>query len=156
MSEKELAWTVKLDWLNILQILGFHSIIQIPEFKREKAIRKTTKTFGSDVLLEFECDELDQLVADELKELMKKELSLQARKGERIEKQMRSKVIPFKRGGIIKIDPRDFKDLDPNADPEEIMKALYKKFMGEHEHDDDDEKDDDKNKYSEDSTGYYI
>jgi len=154
MSEKELAWTVKLDWLNILQILGFHSIIQIPELKREKAVRRITKTFGSDVLMELDCDELDRLVADDLKELMKKELSLQARKEERIERQMRSKVIPFKRGGIIKIDPRDFKDLDPNADPEEIMKALYKKFMGEHG-DDDDENDDDK-KYSEDSTGYYI
>ena len=154
MSEKELAWTVKLDWFNIIQILGLHSIIQIPEFKREKALRKITKTFESDVLMEFECDELDELVADELKELMKKELITQARNEERIEKEMRSKVIPFKRGGIIKIDPRDFKDLDPNADPEEIMKALYKKFMGKH--DDDDENDDDKNKYTEDSTGYYI
>ena len=129
MSEKELAWTVKLDWLNILQMLGLHTIIQISELKREKAIRKITKTFGFDVLIELECDDLDRLVVDELKELMKKELTLQARKEERIEKEMRSKVIPFKRGGIIKIDPRDFKDIDPNADPEEIMKAFYKKCL---------------------------
>jgi hypothetical protein len=154
MSEKELTWTAKLDWLNILQILGLHSIIQISELKRDRAIKKITKTFGYDVLIELECDELDKLVADELKELMKKELTMQARKEERIEKQMRSKIIPFKRGGIIKIDPRDFKDIDPNADPEEIIKAFYKKFMGER--DDDDEKDEDKNKFTEDSTGYYI
>ena len=45
MSEKELAWTVKLDWLNILHLLGLHSIIQISELKRERALRKITKTY---------------------------------------------------------------------------------------------------------------
>ena len=41
------------------------------------------------MLIELECDELNRLVADDLKELMKKELTLQARKEERIEKEMR-------------------------------------------------------------------
>jgi len=154
MSEKEFSWTIKLDWLNILNLLDLNSINQISEIKREKAIRRITKNFGTEILLDLECYELDRLVAAELKELMKKELSLMSKREERIEKEMRSKIIPFKQGGIIKIDPRDFKDLDPNADPEDIIKAFYKKIMGEH--DDDEENDDDNNKYTEDSTGYYI
>lgn len=154
MSEKEFSWTIKLDWLNILNLLSLNSINQISEIKREKAIKRLTKTLGNNKLLEFEGDVLDKLVADELKELMKKELSLKSKREERIEREMRSKFVPFKQGGIIKIDPRDFKDIDPNADPEDIIKAFYKKMMGKH--DDDDENDDDKNKYTEDSTGYYI
>lgn len=156
MSENNHIWTIKLDWLNILNLLQLSSIKEIAEFKKDKAIKKLSKTFGSDVLLELKCVELDTLVANELKESMKKELTIRDKKQERLEKEMRSKVIPFKRGGIIKIDPRDFKDIDPNADPEDILKAFYKKFMNNGDGDNDEEGDDDKNDYSEDSTGYYI
>jgi len=37
----------------------------------------------------------------------------------------------LKRGNGIKIDPRDFKDFDPNTSPEQLMKDFYKKIMGE-------------------------
>ena len=73
MSEKEYSWSVKLDWLNILNKLGLESIKQISEFKKDKAIRKLTRTFGNEALLEREGDELDKLVVQELKELMRKE-----------------------------------------------------------------------------------
>ena len=155
MSEKDSFWSVKLDWLNILQILKLESINQIPEFKRKKAMRKVTKTYDIDTLMEMDPFELDELVADELKELMRKELSFNARKKQRLEKEMQSKFVPFKNGGIFKINPRDFKDLDidpENADPEEILKQIAKKLMK----DDDDDSDDDQKKYKEDNTGYYI
>jgi len=59
----------------------------------------------------------------------------------------------MKRGGIIRIDPREFKDLkDLDGDPEKMLKYFYKKFLGK----EDDDKDDDKDKYREDDTGYYI
>jgi hypothetical protein len=154
MSEKEHTWTIQLDWLNILNLLGLESINQISELKRDKAIKKITKTFGNETLLELDPSELDNLVADELKELMKKELTLRQKKQEQIQKEMRSKFVPFKQGGIIKIDPRDFKDLDLDSDnPEDLLKALYKKLMGDKEGDDEDDED---NNFHEDSTGYYI
>ena len=153
MYEKEYPWTIKLDWLNILNLLNLDSISQINEEKREKAIKKLTKTFGIETLMDLGSNELDQLVADELKDVMKKELSLIAKKEEQIEKEIRSKIIPFKKGGINKIDPRDFKDIDPNSDPEDILKAIYKKMTGDGDKDDEDE---DKNSYNEDSTGYHI
>ena len=87
---------------------------------------------------------------------MRKELAIQARNLEKAEKQMRSKMIPFKHGGIIKMDPRDFEDLDPDADPEEILKHFYKKFMGKQDGKDKDDKDDESKNYREDNTGYYI
>ena len=154
MSEKDTYWSVKLDWLSILQILKLESINQIPEFKREKAIKKVTKTYDIDTLMEMDPIELDKLVVHELRELMRKELNnIKARKKERLEQQ--SKFVPFKNGGVFKINPRDFKDLDidpENADPEEILKQIAKKLMK----DDDDDSDDDKKKYKEDNTGYYI
>ena len=154
MSEKEDSWTIQLDWLNILNLLGLESINQISELKRDKAIKKITKTFGNETLLELDPSELDNLVADELKELMKKELTLRQKKQEQVKQEMRSKFVPFKQGGIIKIDPRDFKDLDLDSDnPEDLLKALYKKLMGDREGDDEDDED---NNYHEDSTGYYI
>jgi hypothetical protein len=152
MSEKDICWTVKLDWLNILRLLRLVSINQIQELKREKAIKKITKTFGIEVLLDLQPEELDKLVVNELRELMHKELSMNARKKERMEKEMRRRFVPFKNGGIIKINPRDFKDLDLDAEPEDIIKQLAKKFLK----DDDDDSEDDKNNYKEDSTGYYI
>ncbi len=149
-NNKQFCWTVKLDWLNILKMLNLVSIRQIPEFKKSKAIRKITRIQGTENLLKFEPEYLDKLVVNELKELMKKELVLNARKQEKIERELRDKIIPFKRGGIIKIDPRDLKDF--NGDPEKLIKYFYKKFLG----DDDDDKDDDKDKHKEDNTGYYI
>ena len=38
-SEEEFGWTVKLDWLNILSMLNLERISDIPEFKKEKAIK---------------------------------------------------------------------------------------------------------------------
>jgi hypothetical protein len=149
-NNKEYSWSTKLDWLNILSKLNLESISQIPEFKKEKAIKRITKFYGSEVLIEFEPNYLDKLVVNELKELMKKELILNARRQEKIEKDLRNKIIPLKKGGIIKIDPRDLKDF--KGDPEDMLKYFYKKFLGK----DDDDKDDDKDNYKEDNTGYYI
>jgi hypothetical protein len=150
-EEKDFLWTVKLDWLNILSRLNLSNINQISEFKKIKAIRKLTRVYGSEKLIAFEPEYLEDLVIEELKELMKKELSMNAKKQERIEKEIRSKVIPFQRGGIIKIDPRDLKDF--KGDENDLLKYLKKKFLGGG---DDDDKDDDKDKYKEDNTGYYI
>jgi len=149
-DEKEFLWTVKLDWLNIISILNLNNINQISEFKKMKAIRRLTRIYGSEKLMSFEPEYLEDLVVNELKELMKKELTMNAKKQERIEREIRSKVIPFQKGGIIKIDPRDLKDF--KGDENDLLKYLYKKFLG----DKDDDKDDDKDKYKEDNTGYYI
>ncbi len=149
-DNKLLSWAVKLDWLNILSKLNLERISQIPKFKKDKALKRITKFYGLEALLEFEPDYLDNLVINELKELMKKELLLNERKQERMEKELRDKVIPFKRGSIIKIDPRDLKDF--KGDPEDMLKYFYKKFLGK----DDDDKDDDNDNYKEDNTHYYI
>ena len=150
-EEKELLWTVKLDWLNIISILNLNNINQISEFKKMKAIRRLTRDYGSEKLMSFEPEYLENLVVNELKELMKKELTMNAKKQDRIEREIRSKLIPFQKGGIIKIDPRDLKGF--KGDENDLLKYLYKKFLGNH---DDDDKDDEKDKYKEDNTGYYI
>ncbi|MFW9818293.1 MAG: hypothetical protein ACFFE5_01690 [Candidatus Thorarchaeota archaeon] len=149
-DNKILPWAVKLDWLNILSKLNLESISQIPKYKKEKALKRITKFYGPEALLEFEPDYLDNLVINELKELMKKELLLNERKQERMEKELRDKVIPLKRGSIIKIDPRDLKDF--KGDPEDMLKYFYKKFLGK----DDDDNDEDNDNYKEDNTHYYI
>jgi len=148
-DDKLLSWAVKLDWLNILSKLNLESISQIPKFKKQKALKRITKFYGPEALLEFEPDYLDKLVVNELQELMKKELLLNERKQERMEKELRDKVIPLKRGSIIKIDPRDLKDF--KGDPEDMLKYFYKKFLGK-----DDDDDDDNDNYNEDKTHYYI
>ncbi|MFX1386454.1 MAG: hypothetical protein ACFE9M_04480 [Promethearchaeota archaeon] len=145
-DNKEFCWTTKLDWLNILSLLNLDSISQIPEFKKDKAIRRITKFYNKEALMEFEPDYLDRLIVNELKELMKKELLQNERKQREAEKELRDKIIPFKRGGIIKLDPRDFK-----GNPEDIIN-YFKKFLGK----DDEDNDDDNDKYKEDNTGYYI
>jgi hypothetical protein len=148
-----LSWAVKLDWLNILSKLNLESISQIPKDKKEKALKRIAKFYGLEALLEFDPDYLDNLVINELKELMKKELLQNERKQERMEKELRDKIIPFKRGSIIKIDPRDFKDFkDDPEDPDKIFKYFYKKLLGK----DDDDNDDDNDSYKEDNTHYYI
>jgi len=153
VDNKEESWTVKLDWLNILSILNLESISEIPEFKREKAIKRVTKLYGTQTLWECSPESIDKFVVSELRDLMKKELVLKAKKRERIEKEMRNKFIPMKKGGIIRLDPRDLKGF--KGSPEEMLKYFYKKFLGEGG-DDDDKKDDDKDNYKEDNTGYYI
>ncbi|MFX0037095.1 MAG: hypothetical protein ACFE9I_15800 [Candidatus Hermodarchaeota archaeon] len=148
-DEKELSWTFKLDWLNILSMLNLESISQIPESKKEKAIKRISKFYNHEDLLEFEPSYLDKLVVNELKELMKRELLLNEKRQERIEKNIRNKIIPMKSGGIIRIDPNDLpKDFKDN--PEELIK-YFKKFLGQ-----DDDDDDDSDNYKEDNTGYYI
>ncbi|UCD01421.1 MAG: hypothetical protein JSV23_11185 [Promethearchaeota archaeon] len=149
-DNKQFCWTTKLDWLNILSMLNLESISQIPEDKKDKAVRRITKFYGTEALLDFEPSYLDKLVVNELKELMKKKLRSKAEEQIRSEKQLRDNIIPLKRGGIIRIDPQDLKDF--NGDPEEMLKYFYKKFLGK----DDDDKDDDTDKYKEDNTGYYI
>ena len=79
-NEKELRWTIKLDWSNIVIMLKLNSINQISELKKGKAIRRLTKMYGPEKLMEFEPEHLDDLVVNELKNLMKKELSLNAKK----------------------------------------------------------------------------
>ena len=150
MSDKEI-WSIKLDWLNIVHLLGLDSISQISEIKRDKAIKKITKLYGTEDLMDAEHSFLDKIVANELKELMRKELGLKAKQEEKRERDLRNNFMPFKNGGIINIDPRDFKDLDLNGDPQEILKKLAKRFFNPDKDDDDDR--DTKN---EDSTGYYI
>ncbi|UCC20988.1 MAG: hypothetical protein JSV62_06810 [Promethearchaeota archaeon] len=150
-DKKEFCWVTKLDWLNILSMLNLERINQIPEFKKEKAIRKITKMHSTEALLEFEPSYLDKLVVNELKELMKKELIQNERKQREAEKDLREKIIPFKQGGIIKLDPRDLPK-DFNGDPKELIK-YFKKIFGD---DDDDNNDDDKDRYKEDNTRYYI
>ena len=149
-NDNDFSWTIKLDWLNILNLLKLERINQISEFKKERAIKRVTKIYGTKTLLDFEPERLDTLVANELKELMKKELALNAKEQERLKKEIRSRVIPFKKGGIIRIDPRDLKDF--NGDPEKMLKYFYKKFLG----DDDEDNDDERDKHKEDNTGYYI
>ena len=152
-NNKIFPWTTKLDWLNILSMLNLESISQIPEFKKDRAIKRLNKFYGIEVLMEFEPSYLDKLVVNEFKDLMKKELLQNAREQERMKKKLRNNIVPMKRGGIIRIDPREFKDLkDLDGDPEKMLKYFYKKFLGK----DDDDKDDDKDKYREDNTGYYI
>ncbi len=148
-DEKDFRWTVKLDWFNIVLLLKLDNINQIPEPKKGKAIRKLTKINGQEKLMTFEPEHLDNLIVNELKVLMKKELLLNEKKQKEMERNLRNKVIPFKKGGIIKIDPRDLKDF--KGDPEDMLKYLYKKFLGDNK---DDDKDDDKD--NEDRNHYYI
>jgi hypothetical protein len=153
MSESDI-WSFQLDWLNIIELLGLHSINQIPESKKQKAIKKITKLYGTEVLLTLKPNELDELIADELKGLLKRELMDDARQKEKLEREIRHNVFPLKKGKIIGINMSDLGDLDPNADMEEIMRYLSKKFLNDEE--DDDEKDDDLGDSDDDKTGIYI
>jgi len=149
---QELSWTVKLDWLNIVLMLKLQSITEIPEFKREKAIKHVSKMYGIQTLTECEPETLDKFVVNELRDIMKKELIQNAKKQARVEKEIRNKFIPMKKGGIIRLDPRDLKDF--KGDPEEMLKYFYKKFLGKGGDDDDNDEGKDKNK--DDNTSYYI
>jgi hypothetical protein len=152
MSEKQ-NWSYQLDWLNIIDILGLDSITQIPEYKKDKAIKRLSKTYGDDVLLTLKPNELDELVANELSDLMRKELAMHARKQQKMESEFKNRLGSLKKGGIIPINLNDLKDLDPDVDLEKLIKYFSKKFMGE---DDDTDNDDDFDSYDDDKSGYYI
>ena len=152
MSEKK-NWSYQLDWLNIISILGLDSITQIPEYKKDKAIKRLSKTYGDDVLLTLKPNELDELVANELSDLMRKELAMHARKQQKMESEFKNRLGSLKKGGIIPINLNDLKDLDPDVDLEKLIKYFSKKFMGE---DDDTDNDDDFDSYDDDKSGYYI
>jgi hypothetical protein len=151
MSEKE-AWAYQLDWLNIVTILGLDTINQIPEEKRIRVTKKLSKLYGSESLLSFKPQELDELVASELKNLMEKELrahaKIQTKRKERIEKQMKNRMPSINRPGVIPIDLNDLKDL-----PDEVKKMFSKMFM---QNEGDDDGDDDSDDYNEDKNSYYI
>ena len=147
MPEKE-AWVYHLDWSNIITILGLDKMEQIPEDKRNKVTKKLSKLYGSESMLSFNPQELDELVASELKNLMEKELRSHAKQKEKMEKQMRARMPSLKRPGVIPIDMNDIKDL-----PDEIKKMFSKMFM---QNEGDDDSDDDSDKYSEDKNSYYI
>ena len=147
MPEKE-AWVYQLDWSNIITILGLDKMEQIPEDKRNKVTKKLSKLYGSESMLSFNPQELDELVASELKNLMEKELRSHAKQKEKMEKQMRARIPSLKRPGVIPIDMNDIKDL-----PDEIKKMFSKMFM---QNEGDDDSDDDSDKYREDKNSYYI
>ncbi|MHA1479298.1 MAG: hypothetical protein ACTSPU_13975 [Promethearchaeota archaeon] len=148
MPEKE-AWAYQLDWLNIVSILRLDSIEQIPETKRDRVVKRISKLYGAESLLSFKPSELDELVANDLRELMKKDLIMHARRKEKIAKQMKAKMSPFKNPGVIGIDMNEIKDMNPD----ELMKFFSNKLMGKKN---DDDQDDDNDKYSEDKHSYYI
>jgi len=147
MPEKE-AWAYQLDWLNIITILGLDTIDQIPEDKRIRVNKKLSKLYGSESLLSFKPQELDELVASELKNLMEKELRAHAKQKERIQKQIKNRMPSLKRPGVIPIDINDLKDL-----PDDVKKMFSKMFMQNEGDDDDDDESDD---YNEDRNSYYI
>ena len=147
MPEKE-AWVYQLDWSNIITILGLDKIEQIPEDKRIRVTKKLSKLYGSESMLSFNPQELDELVASELKNLMEKELRSHAKQKEKMEKQMKARMPSLKRPGVIPIDMNDIKDL-----PDEVKKMFAKMFM---QKEGDDDSDDDSDKYSEDKNSYYI
>ena len=144
-------WSFQLDWLNILKILGLVKIEQIPESKKAKALKRINKVYDAEILNTLKPEELDQIVANELRGLMKKELSAIAKQNEKIEKDIRDKMLGPKKGGVIGIN---MSDLDPNADIEDIIKFLSRKL---NKNDDDDDFDlDDEDEPDEDKSGIYI
>jgi hypothetical protein len=148
MTGKE-AWVLMLDWSSIVSILQLDTFDEIPEIKRERVIKKISKLYGQETLLTFKPSELDELVANELRELMKKEIATHAREREKLERQMKAKMAPFKNQGVMRIDMNEIKDMDPD----ELMKFFSNKIMGKKN---DDDPDDDNDKYSEDKNSYYI
>ena len=148
MTGKE-AWVLMLDWSSIVSFLQLDTFDEIPETKRERVIKKISKLYGQETLLTFKPSELDELVANELRELMKKEIATHAREREKLERQMKAKMAPFKNQGVMRIDMNEIKDMDPD----ELMKFFSNKIMGKKN---DDDQDDDNDKYSEDKNSYYI
>jgi hypothetical protein len=145
------SWSVQIDWLRVVRLLNLDSIDQVPEDKRQKAIKKISKSFDTDILFELTPEELDELVAHELREIMKKELSTIKREQQKMKREIQSHIIPLGKGAKFKINIDDLKKLDGvNND---FLKKLLKMFNLDGNDDDDD---DDDNRVHEDRTGYYI
>ncbi|MCK4281920.1 MAG: hypothetical protein KAX10_07385 [Candidatus Lokiarchaeota archaeon] len=143
-------WTFKIDWLKIVQMLSLNSIEQIPEYKKQKAFSKLEKEFGSENLAEMDPEYLEELIGVELRKLMQKELFDIKKKEKELRK--KSRIIPLKHGGIIKIDASDFKDLkNMEGDIQDMLKGFLDKYFNQ----EDDESDPGEDS-GEDSTGYYI
>jgi len=143
-------WTFKIDWLKIVQMLSLSSIEQIPEYKKQKAFLKLEKEFGSENLAEMDPEYLEELIGVELRKLMQKELIDIKKKEKELKK--KSRIIPLKHGGIIKIDASDFKDLkNMEGDIQDMLKGFLDKYFNQ----EDDESDPGEDS-GEDSTGYYI
>ena len=141
-------WTFKIDWLNIIQKLSLNSVEQIPEYKKEKAITKLEKDFGSEYLAEMEPEYIEELIGVELQKLMQKELMEMKKKQRELRK--KSRIIPMKQGGIIKIDASDLKNMkNLDQDVQDMLKGFLDKYFNPK--DDEEEVGED-----EDSTGYYI
>ena len=154
MPEKE-AWAYQLNWLNIVSILRLDKYDDIPEAKRERAVKRISKLYGAESLLSFQPSELDELVANDLRELMKRELQMHARNKDKIAKQMKAEMSPLKNPGVIGIDVNEIKDM--NFD--ELKKYFSNKYNLMRKKDDKDQNDDtdtDTDKYSEDKNSYYI
>lgn len=147
-------WSFQLDWLNILKILGLVKIEQIPKSKKSKALKRITKVYGDEVLNTLKPEELDEIVANELRVLMRKELNEISKQNKFIEKEIRTKMFPLKKGRVIGINMSDLKDLDPNADIEDIIKFFSKKL---NRNDDEEDLDaDEEDKPDDDKSGIYI
>ena len=134
-----------------MNILGLAKIEQIPKSKKSKALKRIDKVYGAELLYTLKPEELDQIVANELRGLMKKELSVISKQNEKMEKEIRNKMLGPKKGGIIGIN---MSDLDPNADIEDIIKFLSKRLNKNDEDDDFDA--DDGDEPDEDKSGIYI
>ena len=150
LMQNNKKWTYKIDWFKIIQMLTLNSIEQIPEYKKQKAFLKLEKDFGSENLADMEPEYIEELVGVELRKLMQKELIDMKKKQKELRK--KSRIIPLKHGGIIKIDASDFKDLkNMEGDIQDMLKGFLDKYFNQ-EDDDSDLGDDDDS----DSTGYYI
>ena len=112
MEEKE-AWALQLDWSNIVSILRLDKFDQIPEAKKVRVIKKVSKLYGAKALLSFNPSELDELEANELREMMRKEIITHTRQKEKLERQMKARMTPFKNQGVMRIDMNEIKDLNP-------------------------------------------
>ena len=143
-------WTFKIDWLNVVQMLSLDSVEQIPEYKKEKAFSKLEKDFDSEYLADMEPEYLEELIGVELRKLMQKELMDIKKKQRELRKKSRSRIIPMKRGGIIKIDASDLKNM---KNLEEDVQDMLKGFLDNYFNPKDDEEEAGED---EDSTGYYI
>ncbi len=147
MIDKKHAWTGKLDWLNILNLMDFESISQISDFERNKAIQTVTDLYGSEFLLEVEPEELDSLVVHELKLLLKDKINLRSKQQKKAELEQKKML---KMSNPKKIKTYFYGIGDPEMIPKEIYK--YMKKM----RDDEDDEDDDSANDNEDNTSYHL
>ncbi len=147
MIDKKYAWTGKLDWLNILNLMNFDSISQVSDMERYKAIQTVTDLYGPEFLIEVEPEELDSLVVHELKIILKDKINLRS-------KQLKKAEIEQKK--MLKMsNPKKVKTYFYGmGDPEMIPKEIYKYMKKMREDEDDD--DDDSTSDSEDNASYYL